>query len=112
MKASSILTDPTIKRSIQRYEGNERNELFDDVVVEEPLEIRVNDKTVTITMRTPGDDFALATGFLYAENIIKCIHDVDQIRFCAVGPGATSSNIVRVTLKPELKLQSLRLDRH
>ena len=42
----------------------------DTLAVEEPLEIRVDDAAVTVTMRTPGDDFDLALGWLHAEGHI------------------------------------------
>jgi FdhD protein len=42
----------------------------DNVAVEEPLEIRVDDQPLTITMRTPGHDEELALGFLYGEGLI------------------------------------------
>jgi FdhD protein len=82
------------------------------LIVEEPLEIRLNAKTITITMRTPGNDFVLATGFLFAEGIIKSIDDVETIRHCGMRSGQTTSNIVRVILKPGVGTETLRLDRH
>jgi FdhD protein len=42
----------------------------DEVAVELPLEIRLNGEPVAVTMRTPGDDFALAAGFLHGEGIV------------------------------------------
>ena len=42
----------------------------DTVTVEEPLEIRLDGKPLAITMRTPGDDFALAAGFLVSEGVL------------------------------------------
>jgi FdhD protein len=42
----------------------------DEVAVEEPLEIRVDGAPLTVTMRTPGQDFELALGFLYGEGLI------------------------------------------
>src|ERR671911_679046 len=44
--------------------------LEDQVAVEEPLEIRVDGRAVAVTMRTPGDDEALALGFLFGEGLI------------------------------------------
>ncbi len=44
--------------------------LEDQVAVEEPLEIRVDGRAVAVTMRTPGDDEALAIGFLFGEGLI------------------------------------------
>ena len=43
----------------------------DEVAVELPLEIRLNGEPVAVTMRTPGDDLALAAGFLFGEGIVK-----------------------------------------
>ena len=43
----------------------------DEVAVELPLEIRLNGAPIAVTMRTPGDDFELAAGFLYGEGIVS-----------------------------------------
>ncbi|MFI5134672.1 MAG: formate dehydrogenase accessory sulfurtransferase FdhD [Chitinophagales bacterium] len=65
-----------------------RNET--DVVIEEaPLEIIIahgaagnrKQETISVTMRTPGDDFNLVTGFLFAENIIHRAADILSIQF-------------------------------
>src|SRR5919204_2236818 len=48
----------------------ERDGRPDEVAVELPLEIRLNGSPVAVTMRTPGDDFELAAGFLYGEGIV------------------------------------------
>jgi FdhD protein len=47
----------------------------DEVAVEEPLEIRVDDRPLTVTMRTPGHDEELALGFLYGEGLIDGPHE-------------------------------------
>jgi FdhD protein len=54
----------------------------DLLAVEEPLEIRVNGDPLTVTMRTPGDDIDLATGFLAAEGIVTCPGDITEVRMC------------------------------
>src|ERR1700738_2172384 len=54
----------------------------DEVVVEEPLEIRVAGDTMAVTMRTPGDDRFLAVGFLYAEGVIGSRRDLGSIAHC------------------------------
>jgi FdhD protein len=53
--------------------------LRDDVAVEEPLEIRVDGEPVAVTMRTPGDDEALAAGFLAGEGLIAAAADVVEV---------------------------------
>jgi FdhD protein len=73
----------------------------DDLAVEEPLEIRIDDYPVTVTMRTPGHDAELAAGFLWTENLIE---SRDQIM--SLGPaenaqesnGSATRNVVNVRL--------------
>lgn len=80
----------------------------DDVVsVEEPLEIRLNGKAVSITMRTPGADAQLAAGFLHGEGLVKSVGD-----FLEVAPqlGAGAANVVELsTAEP---VDEARLERH
>lgn len=53
-----------------------------EVAIEEPLEIRVAGELVATTMRTPGDDHALALGFLYAEGVLHARDDAGSVRHC------------------------------
>lgn len=69
------------------------------LVVEEPLEIRVNGAAVTVTMRTPGSDFELAQGFLLTEGVIAGREDVQTIRYCGGAvDGENTYNVLDVTL--------------
>lgn len=77
----------------------------DLLAVEEPLEIRVGEKSVSVTMRTPGDDFDLAVGFLVTEGVIR-IADIESIRHWG------SPNVVRVALREGTRLDASKLDRH
>ncbi|HEY0716737.1 MAG TPA: formate dehydrogenase accessory sulfurtransferase FdhD [Streptosporangiaceae bacterium] len=54
----------------------------DLLAVEEPLEIRIGGKPLTVTMRTPGDDLDLAAGFLFTEGLLSPAVDLRQIRMC------------------------------
>jgi len=56
---------------------------IDTIACEEPLEIRVNGETFTVTMRTPGQDIDLAHGLLRAEGLITQRDDVVSARFCS-----------------------------
>jgi FdhD protein len=52
----------------------------DRVVVEEPLEIRLNGRRFTATMRTPGDDELLARGLLFSEGVIRDNDDIEEVK--------------------------------
>ncbi len=60
----------------------------DDIVVEEALEILLNDAPLCVTMRTPGHDEDLVTGFLWTERIIESMHEVEDISAPAGPRGA------------------------
>jgi len=72
--------------------------LEDDVVIEEPLEVRVNGESISVTMRTPGDDFDLAAGLLWTEGIIQGRHDIGTIAYCPDEEQPELKNIVNVVL--------------
>ncbi len=68
----------------------------DQIVVEEPLEILVNGRHLSVTMRTPGNDEELASGFLLTEGIIR---GRDQIRAIA---GAGNRIEIELDHDPEI----------
>ena len=71
----------------------------DDVSTEEPLEIRISDVSLSVTMRTPGDDFDLVAGFLVTEGIVREATEIASMRMCPDAAAATGElNIVEVTL--------------
>lgn len=68
----------------------------DDVIVEEPMEIRLDGVLVATTMRTPGHDFELAVGFCHAEGLLAGA-PVTEVRYCATGSAVESGfNVVSV----------------
>ncbi|MCF4005921.1 formate dehydrogenase accessory sulfurtransferase FdhD [Corynebacterium uropygiale] len=70
-----------------------RDQRADEVIVEEPLEIRSKGQVLATTMRTPGHDIDLVHGYLYTEGIIRSAEDIREARYCpgAVGPGGTNT---------------------
>ncbi|MEU6082841.1 formate dehydrogenase accessory sulfurtransferase FdhD [Streptomyces sp. NPDC047108] len=95
----------------------------DTLVAEEPLEIRLNGKPLAITMRTPGDDFPLAAGFLVSEGVIGSAEELANIVYCAgatsVGAppavaegGANTYNVVDVQLAPGVPVPDITLERN
>jgi FdhD protein len=73
----------TVRRKTVRLAGEHRSERVDTLAVEEPLELRVGGESLQVTMRTPGDDFDLATGFLLSEGVITKPGDIVSMRYCA-----------------------------
>lgn len=72
---------------------------FDEVVTEEPLQIRVGSVDLAVTMRTPGHDFELAVGFIVGEGHVRAKDDVAEVKYC-VGPDAVQDyNVVTVELR-------------
>ena len=86
------------------------------LVVEEPLEIRVNGTAVTVTMRTPGSDVELAQGFLLTEGVIARREDVLTVRYCkgAIGRRRLSNtyNVLDVTLAPDVAMPDTDVTRN
>ncbi len=65
-------------RAVRRADGTDA---FDHVVVEEPMEIRIERESIAVTMRTPGDDLDLAAGFLFTETAIRDIRELESLGF-------------------------------
>jgi FdhD protein len=76
----------------------------DDLAAEEPLEIRVGGRPLTVTMRTPGNDLELAAGFVFTEGIVESADQIVAIREAAGTKNTERGNIVEVELAPDVKL--------
>ncbi len=92
------LQQPTLKRKVARWQACRSSCVEDELVVEEPIEIRVGDQSLIVVMRTPGHDFELAAGFLYTEGIINSVHDIGTIAYCEDVEQADLQNIINVNL--------------
>ena len=124
MKSAPALSQTAVRRVVT---GTVTDDSPDVLAVEEPLEIRLgipNDghRSISITMRTPGDDSELAAGFLFTEGIIKSAAEVKQIRHCGLKiqkstdvidrASALNSNTIRVDLSEGIDIDFKRLQRH
>lgn len=100
------------------YDDGVASERADTLATEEPLEIRLviagKSRTLAVTMRTPGADFELATGFLYGEGVIARREQITQISYCqdANLPAEQLYNIVIVELDPTSRPDLRPLERH
>ena len=94
----------TARRRVRHVTAGDTVARPETLVVEEPLEIRVNGAPVTVTMRTPGADVELAQGFLLTEGIVAERDDIVAVRYCrgADVDGVNSYNVLDVTLAPEV----------
>jgi FdhD protein len=81
----------------------------DELVVEEPLEIRVDTRPISVTMRTPGHDEELAAGFLLSEGLIRSQEDILKI---VRHPRSARGNVVNIFLAPGVTVDFERLTRH
>ncbi len=94
----------TARRRVRHVTADDAVARPDTLVVEEPLEIRVNGVPLTVTMRTPGSDVELAQGFLLTEGLVARRDDILSVRYCrgANDDGVNSYNVLDVTLAPDV----------
>ncbi len=90
------------RRVVRRQLGRPPVHAEDTVTVEEPLEIRVAGRPLTVTMRTPGHDVELAIGFLISEGIVTAGEQVSAARYCAgaTEDGVNTYNVLDLALAP------------
>ena len=125
--------DPSKRVTIHRYQSTtapksnlgqqsyHQQSCEDVVAVEEPLEIRIafgpadqrRSKSLAITMRTPGNDAELATGFLLSENVIQTASQIEKIAHVGPAPdNGTHGNTLMVDLAPSVEFTVEQLQRH
>lgn len=115
MSETSIYSIPIFKVT-----GNSYNQEEDILAVEEPMEIRIvygkldqrQRKSLSVTMRTPGNDFELTIGFLYAESIITSKQDILKIEHCQNSRKDDCNNVVIVELHPNLTIDLKKTERN
>ncbi|MDX1500201.1 MAG: formate dehydrogenase accessory sulfurtransferase FdhD [Woeseiaceae bacterium] len=115
------MTDSSFALEIDVVDDGARQRQTDNVAVEEPLEIRISHATpdgratrsISITMRTPGNDRELAAGFLFTEGIVRTADDIAAIEPCGpAAPDTGNRNVIRVDLGADVEVDLGRLQRH
>src|SRR3954469_8118569 len=94
---------------VVRWASGHAHENLDRVAIEEPLEIRVRGRSISVTMRTPGHDDELAAGFLLTEGVVSRAADIERIEAC---PRSEAGNLLNVLLAPMVHVDFERLSRH
>ena len=105
---------------ILRYTDKEAIEAEDFLATEEPMEIRLisgtaenrTKKSLSVTMRTPGNDLELATGFLFTEGMIHSAADIQSISHCNDIICLDPENIVEVVFDENASFDWKNLERH
>lgn len=108
------------KQDTIHHSQNSKEERPDLLAVEEPLEIRLDflsksrriEKPLAVTMRTPGNDFELAIGFLFSEGIISDYSQVQSLNYCQMVPPEAQGNVIIVKLADEVEVDWAKLERH
>lgn len=93
---------------------------MDVLAVEAPLEIRLifgkennrTEKSLSVTMRTPGQDECLTLGFLFTEGFINSNSEVLDIRLCEQTPEEARGNVMKVWMRPEWEWPQQTMERN
>ena len=140
MKPASLIGSPhttdssMLQTTVERVTGDKSRPVEDNLAIEEPLEIQLTygpsnsrqTRSISVTMRTPGNDFDLAAGFLMTEGVIQDANDIEQIAYAgdSFNEGTESlqamdalkvgskQNTVRVDLAPGIAVNVGSLQRN
>jgi FdhD protein len=119
LSPSEVAVDSTRKTAVEKVTGRISQQILDNLAIEEPLEIQLTygssrlrqTRSISVTMRTPGDDFDLAAGFLMTEGVIQDANDIERIAYA--GPpfnGEEPSPRTMGTLKLDSTQNTVRVD--
>ena len=110
----------SVRWPVTTVDGRSIENRQDLITSEEPLEIRVvteaagkqSSNSIAVTMRTPGDDFELAVGFLVSEGVVTGQADIWRVAYCEETTAGEDQNIVEVYLSPAVSFDLDRLSRN
>jgi FdhD protein len=114
-----------METTVEKITGLTSRAVQDSVAVEEPLEIQLGygpadsrqTKSISVTMRTPGNDLELAAGFLMTEGVVHDANDIEQIAYASgqnteIASVSSKQNAVRVELAPDVPVSIANLQRN
>lgn len=97
---------------VHEWDDGKTRRFQDYLVREEPMEIRVGTHSLSVTMRTPGNDLELAAGFLFSEGLIHRREDIEVIEHARSDKPSETGNIVRIEMAEDVKLDLERTQRN
>jgi len=96
---SSLDPERVMNVGMTHWQGNVWQQREDQLTVEEPFEVRIDQRSLAVIMRTPGHDHELAMGFLFTEGVIRQPGDVLTIEGATEADGLPLANVVNVVLR-------------
>jgi len=106
------MTTDTIAAPVQTVERGFSSSRSDLLAIEEPLQLCLNGSPLSITMRTPGSDLDLATGFLFTEGIIDDVGQILSMRAESEEDSGNSGDRVTIRLRPDIAIDPARIRRN
>ena len=110
---------PMSQTSVEKVTGQASRQVLDQLAIEEPLEIQLTHgpwnsrqtTSISITMRTPGNDFDLAAGFLKTEGVVRSANDIEHIAYASHAVSeSTQFPLILNDSRPNSKHNIVRVD--
>lgn len=97
---------------VSEWNDGELRRKDDYLAAEEPLEIRVGNEPLSVTMRTPGHDRELAAGFLFTEGFVQRLEQIVKLETREAQDGANRGNVIQAELVPDAAPDFVKMKRH
>jgi FdhD protein len=97
---------------VSEWDDGKLHRKDDYLAAEEPLEIRVGDDPLSVTMRTPGHDRELAAGFLFTEGLVQRREQILKLENAAPQDGTNRGNVIAAELTPDAAPDFVKMKRH
>ena len=97
---------------VSEWNDGELRRKDDYLAAEEPLEIRVGDEPLSVTMRTPGHDRELAAGFLFTEGFVQRLEQIVKLETRETQDGVNRGNVIQAELVPDAAPDFVKMKRH
>ena len=97
---------------VSEWNDGELRRKDDYLAAEEPLEIRVGNEPLSVTMRTPGHDRELAAGFLFTEGFVQSREQIVKLETREAQDGVNRGNVIQAELVPDAAPDFVKMKRH